>query len=125
MDYIITMQYLENYGIHNDKPSHYWKAKGGEMYYIHGAPEREATVVACLNLVKAETNTVGGQFYIKSVEAYRPWMKSKYGFSYTEADKAAEMEELKEQGAIPLAWRDLQKEADGVLEKRYGLEVSA
>ena len=73
MNYIITMQYLENYGLHNDEPSHYWKPKGGEIYHIYGAPDREATVVACLNIVRANTNRTGYQFYIRSVERSNSW----------------------------------------------------
>tara|TARA_R110000824_G_scaffold161687_6_gene337038 strand:+ start:2873 stop:3253 length:381 start_codon:yes stop_codon:yes gene_type:complete len=98
MDYVITMQYLENYGIHNDKPVHYWKPKGGEVYVIRNAPERQATVVACLNIVKATTDSVGYQSYITDI------LRGTYGFEESANDAQSAVQEIE--------WSELEAEAN-------------
>ncbi len=53
-NYIIQIQDIENYGIHNDEPCHYWKFKGGNTLVVENAPDRAATVIAVVNSLKCQ-----------------------------------------------------------------------
>ena len=59
MDYLVHLQSIENYGTHYDAdPSHYWKFKGSTTLLVRDAPERSATVIAVINLTKAQTDSI-------------------------------------------------------------------
>tara|TARA_R100000008_G_scaffold86305_1_gene78811 strand:+ start:2453 stop:2776 length:324 start_codon:yes stop_codon:yes gene_type:complete len=53
-NYVIQIQDIENYGLHSDEPSHYWKFKGGDLLVVENAPTRAATVIAVVNLLKCQ-----------------------------------------------------------------------
>ena len=99
--YIIQIQDIENYGIHNDEPCHYWKFKGGDTLVVENAPDRDATVIAAVNLTKC----VGGTYFQSFV---RGWEK-------TNSDH------VRQQLAIDpyikvIDWADLEEEAN----KKFG-----
>lgn len=72
MDYVISTQDIENYGMHDSSnPEHYWKFKGGETMVVRNAPERTATVIAVVNLVKVRRHDfMYFQSYIHAHESF-------------------------------------------------------
>lgn len=106
MDYLVHLDTIENYGTHYDAdPSHYWKFKGGTTLLVRGAPERSATVIAVINLTKAQTDSIHHHEFVREWEELG---KLKEVPPHIEDDIAkGYVEEIK--------WRTLERTANAML----------
>jgi hypothetical protein len=81
MAYVVSTQYLENYGAHTEdgkfvSGNAYWKFKGGDNYLIDGV-DRPADAMAFVHAYLNATgvsNTIGGKEFPSDVKTYADWM---------------------------------------------------
>ena len=69
MTTVIHTQVIENYGLEDGK--NYWKAKGGNVYFVEGTDQREWNAVAMVNKIIQEhfgADNAYCQEYISNVE---------------------------------------------------------
>lgn len=79
MTYVVTTQFLENYGAHTEdgrfsSGNAYWKFKGGSDYVVDGL-EREQDAVAFVAALCIQNNLACKEFPIKW-QTYEEWVNS-------------------------------------------------
>jgi len=81
MKYVISTQYLENYGAHSCEPGttgtyadnqHYWKFKSGTDYIVTGL-DREADAVAFVSAYLHKNNSIGVKEFPTYWRTYTEW----------------------------------------------------
>ena len=76
MKYVVTTQYLENYGAHCESGKHsdghsYWKFKGGSDYIVDGV-DRPADAMAFV-MAAFGANDLGQKEFPTEVKTYAEW----------------------------------------------------
>lgn len=82
MAYVVSTQYLENYGAHTEdgkfaSGNAYWKFKGGDNYLIEGV-DRPADAMAFVHAYLNATgisNNIGGKEFPTDWNTYEDWVK--------------------------------------------------
>ena len=77
MKYVISTQYIENYGAHSERGTyarnqHCWKFKGGTDYIVSGL-ERIADAAAFV-MAKAGENSLGYKEFPIEMQTYEEWV---------------------------------------------------
>lgn len=80
MKYVISTQYIENYGSHSDHGTyahnqHYWKFKGGTDYIVTGL-DRIQDAVAFVSAYLHKSNTLGVKEFPHQWQSYIEWRDS-------------------------------------------------